>query len=148
MPEAARRPPRLKSLRATRKWSAKVAPGTPASQWPSLAAAAMQAGLGLQTEEPEEELSIDVDVELPPEPSVVVEQHAAAAAPQVVAEALASRGHGPSGTVRMKSRPWPAATVLIRRRREPLPERLVWLASGAAIAIFVMALTWLLLARF
>lgn len=149
MPEAAHPRRNLKSLRTTRKWSAKVAPGTAASQWPSLAAAALQVGLGLQTEDPEEELSIDVDVELPhaPEPSVVVEPQAAAAAPQVAPRPVAVRDRGPSGTVRMKTRPWPAATVLIPRRWDPLSDRRVWLAIGAGIAIVVMTLSWLVLAR-
>ena len=149
--EGARPRRNLPSLRATRKWSAKVAPGTPASQWPSHAAAALQVGLGLHTEDAEEELSIDVDVdvELPhaPEPSVIVEPQVMAAAPQVAAKPLRSRDRGPSGTVRMKSRPWPGATVLIRRRWDPLSDRRVWLAIGAGIGVVAMTLTWLLLAR-
>jgi hypothetical protein len=127
----------LASIRATRKWTAKVPPGTPASQWPSLAGLALQAGLVRQTETPEaEEMDVEVDVPCAPEPSVIVE-------PQPVA---AARGPGLFGTVRMKARPQ-RPTVKIRRRWDPLSDVRVRLAIGAGVLTLGITLMWLLLAR-
>jgi hypothetical protein len=128
-----------------------VPPGTPASQWPSLAGLALQVGLVRQTEASEElEIDVDVDVEVPcaPEPKVIVEPQpvAVAVAPQVIPGAVAPRDRGPSGTLRMRARPQ-RPTVKIRRAWDPLSDVRVRVAIGAWVLTLGATVMWLLLAR-
>jgi hypothetical protein len=136
---------RLRPARATRKWMAKMQPGTPASQWPSLAEAAMQAGIGRDSDASEVgcvDVSIDVDVEPPQitEPTVIVEPQPPAAPPPRPARAGPARG--PFGTLRMKRVAGP--TVKLPRRVDARTVRLR-IAIGAGVLTLGFVVMWLLL---
>lgn len=119
-------------------------PGTPASQWPSLAEAAMQAGIGRDSDAPEAgciDVSIDVDVELQvAEPSVIVEPQPPVPPPPRPAPAAPARG--PFGTLRMKRVAGP--TVKLPRRVDARTVRLR-IAIGAGVLTLGFVVMWLLL---